>query len=92
MKQKSSPKKVLSLAKQKMQTAVNKLKQRVAKNRAENLYERLIGIKTNKKIVVSPKRLLSPRPSVLSPVTSVVNTPVTSPKKSKTRRSKSRKM
>jgi hypothetical protein len=106
MKQKSSPKRVLSVAKQKVQTAVQQIKQRVARQRAENLYERLIGIKPTKKIVVSPKqvrrsiRRLSRRASrrlsgLSSPVSSQMASPivnVTSPKRRTVQRKSVKKM
>ena len=67
MKQRSStPKKVLSMAKQKVQNAVQQIKQKVRAQRAVNLYERLIGINPTKKVVVSPAKIRMMRRSIRS--------------------------
>lgn len=101
MKRKASTKKVLSIAKQKVKTAVQQMKQKVRAQRAVNLYERLIGINPTKKVVVSPMRVRrslrrSLRRSVRrSPVLSQLVAEVQSPVKVKStvrrsRRSRSR--
>lgn len=67
MKQRSStPKKVLSMAKQKVQNAVQQIKQKVRAQRTVNLYERLIGINPTKKVVVSPAKIRMMRRSIRS--------------------------
>jgi hypothetical protein len=67
VKSRVSPKKVLSLSKQKIKAVAQNIKRKMAVRRAENLYERLIGIKPTRTIQLSPRKSpkrKSPRPSM----------------------------
>ena len=79
MKQRGSIKKVLSITKQKVKSAVEQVKQKVRAQRAVNLYERLIGIKPTKTVVVSPERIRSARRSLRRSVRRSVRRLRTSP-------------